>query len=585
MDRMDGRTILTRGQWLLGLVLLGLTLLVGRLIYINAVHGPRLAARVQRQHSADVPIKARRGLILDNRGRIVAATTLRRSVFADPKVLPDKRKAAETVAKILDVDAGEIAPDLMAAGDRRFFVIKRGITEDQANEIQDANIYGLGTFTEPYRTYPMGSLGGALVGFVSPDGNGVSGLEYQCEHWLAGENGSKTIIRDAGKKAFWLAKDGYRPARDGYHVSLTIDAEIQAFAERELAEGVARYNAESGIAIVMHPHTGMVLAMANHPGFDPNHYSDYSPDRYRNRAITDPYEPGSTFKPFVAAAALEEGEVRMGEVFNCEHGEWTDSGRTLKDHHPYDFLTFQEILIKSSNIGMGKLGLRLGHRRLNDYIRRFGFGTATGVGLSGESEGLLRPLVRWNHYSTTSLPMGQEIGVTPMQLVRGFSVFCNGGKLVTPYVVRGIVDANGRVLRDLTPDQSEEQVLSDNTLAKMRSILCDVVNNSTRREACLETHQVFGKTGTAQIAKRDGSGYEPKAYVSSFIGAVPARDPQLVVFVAIRRPDASVGYYGGQVAAPVVRQIMKHSLAYLGVPPDLRGNKLEQTAMGEEWVD
>ena len=585
MDSTQDRAISVRAQWLLGLLLFALTALVGRLIFINAVHGPRLAARVYVQNSADIPIKARRGLVVDNRGRIVAATTLRRSVFADPKILPDKRKAAETLAEILDLDAEEIIPDLMAAGDRRFFVIKRGITEEQARAIQDSDIYGLGIFTEPYRTYPMGPLAGSLIGFVSMDGTGVSGIEHQCNHWLSGENGSKTIVRDGRRKAFWLAENGYRPARDGYHVSLTIDAEIQAFAERELADGVARFDAESGIAIVMHPQTGMILAMANHPGFDPNFYRDYPAERYRNRAITDPYEPGSTFKPFIAAAALEENEVRVGEMFDCEGGEWTEGQRTLRDHHPYDFLTFEEILIKSSNIGMGKLGLRLGHRRLNDYIRRFGFGSATDVGLIGESDGLLRPLVRWNDFTTTSLPMGQEIAVTPIQLVRGFAAFCNGGKLVTPYLIRGIVDANGRVLRDMAPTQPVDPILSQNTLTKMRQIMVDVVNRSSRADQAPATHQVFGKTGTAQIAKRDGSGYEQRAYVSSFVAGVPASDPQLVVFVAIRRPDASIGYYGGQVAAPVVYRIMKRAVNYLGIPPDKSGRTAEQTVMTEEIFD
>jgi len=585
MDTAQDRATSIRARWLLGLLLILLVALCGRLIFINAVHGPRLAARLHKQTSADIPIKARRGLIVDHRGRIIAATTLRRSVFADPKILKDKQEAARILADILDLNAEEIIPDLMAAGERRFFVIKRGITKDQAREIRAADIYGLGIFTEPYRTYPMGPLAGSLVGFVSMDGTGVSGIEHQCNHWLSGENGSKTIVRDSKRKAFWLAEDGYRPARDGYHVSLTIDAEMQAFVERELADGVNRFDAESGIAIVMHPQTGMILAMANHPGFDPNFYRDYPAERYRNRALTDPYEPGSTFKPFVAAAALEENETRMGEMFDCEGGEWTEGRRTLRDHHPYEFLTFEEILIKSSNIGMGKLGLRLGHRRLNEYIRRFGFGRATDVGLIGESDGLLRPLVRWNDFTTTSLPMGQEIAVTPLQLVRAFAVFCNGGKLVTPYVIRGIVDANGRVLRDMAPAPSDDPILSQDTLAKMRHILVEVVNRSSRADQAPATHQVFGKTGTAQIARSDGRGYEDRAYVSSFVAGVPAADPQLVVYVAVRRPDASIGYYGGQVAAPVVYNIVKRAVNYLGIPPDKDGTRIESTVMSEEVFD
>lgn len=575
-----------RGHLLIAMVMVGLGALVGRLIYIKSFDGIRLAAKAERQQRAVIPIKARRGLILDARGRIISATTLRTSVFADPQVLPDKEQAAATVAGILSLRAEEIAPELLAAGDRRFFVIQRGITEAQAQEIEAAGIYGLGTFSEPYRNYPMAELAAAVIGFVSPDGEGISGIEHQCNHWLRGENGVKTIIRDARRKAFWLAEDGYRPARDGYHVVLTLDAEIQAITERELAEGVARFDAESGVAIVIHPHTGAVLAMANYPGFDPNVYRDYGMDRYRNRIITDPYEPGSTFKPFIAAAALNEKIVHPGEIFDCEHGEWSEGKRTLKDHHPYDFLSFEDVLIKSSNIGMGKMGLRLGNAKLYEYVRKFGFGRKTGISLEGESEGLLRPLARWNSFSTTSIPMGQEIAVTPIQLARSFCVFANGGRLVTPYVLRAIVDAEGRVVQDLTPPvPAEDPVLPADVIARMRRIMCAVVNNSASGSAKLPTHQVFGKTGTAEIARKDGRGYEKNAYVSSFVGGVPAEAPELVVFVAVRRPDKSIGYYGGQVAAPVVREIMRHTLAYLHIPGDISPDTDRSTAMAEISVD
>lgn len=583
---MDTRDLRLREHLLIGLALLGLGALVGRLVYIKSFDGSRLAAKADRQQRADIPIKARRGLILDARGRIISATTLRTSVFADPQVLPDKQAAAETVAAILELDPAEIAPDLLAAGDRRFFVIKRGITEIEADRIREAGIYGLGTFNEPFRSYPMQELAAAMIGFVSPDGTGISGIEHQCEHWLRGENGVKTIVRDARRKAFWLAEEGYRPARDGYHVVLTMDAEIQSAVESELAAGVARFNAESGVAIVMHPQSGAILAMANYPGFDPNHYSDYGEERYRNRIITDPYEPGSTFKPFIAAAALAEKAVHLGEMFDCEHGAWTEGARTLKDHHAYDFLTFQEILVKSSNIGMGKLGLRLGNRKLYEYVRQCGFGETTGVGLEGESEGLLRPLVRWNAFSTTSLPMGQEIGVTPLQLARSFCLFANGGRLVTPYAIRAIVDAEGRVVQDMTPPEVDtEPVFPPDVIDQMRDILCSVVNDSASKAGCLPSHQVFGKTGTAQIARKDGRGYEKRAYVSSFVAGAPASNPELVVFVAIRRPDASVGYYGGQVAAPVVREILRHSLAYLRIPGDIAPGTTQSTAMRDEYED
>ncbi len=379
MDALRSQSKNLAGQAVIGLVLLCFVGLIGRLVYITAHRGPSLMARAERQQRSQIPIPARRGLIIDCRGRIIAGTTLRQSVFVDPAVLPDVEAAGTALSNILDIDPGEVVPDLLAAGEKRFFVIKRGVTKEQARAVSAANIYGLGTFSEPYRTYPMNEVAAALVGFVSPDGAGISGLEYQCDKWLRGQNGVKTIVRDARRKAFWLAEGGYRPAQDGFYVVLTIDAEIQANVERELEEAVTKFKAESAVAIVMHPQTGAILAMANAPGFDPNHYRDFGTALYRNKAITDPYEPGSTFKPFIAAGALAEKVVRLGEVFNCEHGAWQDGPRLLRDHHPYDYLSFEEVLIKSSNIGMGKIGKRLGNEKLHHYCKVFGFGERTGV--------------------------------------------------------------------------------------------------------------------------------------------------------------------------------------------------------------
>lgn len=575
------------GHTLVATLLLALVALVGRLVYINAYHGPRLMAKAERQQRSVIPLQPRRGWIVDCRGRIISGTTLRKSVFADPQAIPDKEYAAQVLSQILGIDPGEIVPDLLHAGDRRFFVIRRGVTDAQAEAVEAAGIHGLDTFTEPVRSYPMGELASPLIGFVAPDGVGVSGLEHQCDAWLRGESGLKTIVRDARRKAFWLAEGGYRPPRDGLHVVLTIDTEIQANVERALGEAVTHFRAESGIAIVMQPQTGAVLAMANYPLFDPNNYRDYGSERYRNRTITDPYEPGSTFKPFIAAAALHEGLVKFGEVFDCESGSWTHGARTLKDHHRYDFLTFEEVLIKSSNIGMGKIGQRMGNAMLYRYVKAFGFGEKTGVGLDGESAGIVHPLSTWGPFSTTSIPMGQEISVTPLQLCRAYCAFANGGKLVTPFVLRAIMDADGRVVTDLTPPQADLQVLPENIMKSMRDkILVNVVNNSSKKGAKLSNYQVFGKTGTAQIAKAKGKGkgFEANAYVSSFVGGAPARDPQLMVLVAIRRPDKSIGYYGADVAAPVAGEILRHSLAYLQVPPDPTPPPTSVTVLTEDEI-
>lgn len=580
MDALPSRRSHLAGQFIIVSVLVVFGLLIGRLVQINIFDGQRLLAKAARQQRSTVPLPHRRGLIVDCNGRIIAGTLLRKSVFADPEVLNGLKDVKETkdqqnptasvhtLARILELPEAELGEDLLTAGGQRFKVIRRGIAPEQFEQIKVANIHGIGMFDEPYRTYPMNGLAGALVGFVAPDGHGVSGLEFQCNEWLQGENGIKTIVRDARRKAFWLADGGYQPPRDGFHVMLTIDAEIQSVAERELANAVSRYKAESGIAIVMNPHTGAVLAMANMPGFDPNSYGDYGVARYRNQALTDPYEPGSTFKPFIVSKGLEDGVVRMGEVFDCEQGVFADGKRVLHDHHPYGLLTLEEVVVKSSNIGMAKVGKKMGNERLYHAVRAFGFGERTGIDLVGEDPGMVHPLARWNSFTTTSVPMGHEVNVTPLQMARAFCAFANGGKLVQPHVVRAVLGPDGAVIRDFSDPPPLGQALSEEVANLMKDkILSEVVNKGTGSKSQLARYQVFGKTGTAQVAVK-GAGYKQRTYVGSFVAGAPGKSPQLVVLVSIRRPDPSVGYYGGTVAAPVVREILANALAYLQIPPE-----------------
>ncbi len=557
------------GVGLLLLLIAAFAGLLGRLVYLHIHEGPRLAAYGRRHQTTSVPLPARRGAIVDRRGRILAGTQLRQSVFADPRVIPDKRQAARVVAEVLGRGASEIETDLVAAADRRFFVLARGITPAQARRIQAANIYGIGLFEEPYRVYPAGAVLGPVLGFVAADGHGVSGLEHQFETWLAGRPGFKTVVCDVRRRAVWLSGDGYEPGRNGLNVALTLDAVIQEHAESGLAEVIARYEAESGLVVVMRPGNGEILAMATSPGFEPEAYQDYPASRYRNRVLTDPVEPGSVFKPFVAAAALADEVVTLDEVFFCHNGLFVEGGRQLHDHHPYGDLTFQDILVKSSNIGMALVGQRLGNERMYGYLRRFGFGRRTGIDLSGEDAGLMAPLHRWTTYSTTSLPMGHEIAATPIQLARAFCAFANGGKLVRPRVVQSIVDAAGREVRRFDDSEPAPRILSESLAALVKDqLLIEVVRRGTGKAAGLDGYQVFGKTGTAQMAMRGGGGYEPGAYIASFVGGAPAYAPQVVVLVSVVRPNPAKGYYGGTVAAPLAGAILDHTLRYLNVPPE-----------------
>lgn len=557
------------GGSLLLLLLLGFVVLAGRLVAIHVGQGARLTAYADRQQIATAPLPAQRGFICDSRGRILAGSRLQKGVFADPKLIPDKRQAAALVAEIVGVGASEIETDLVAAGARRFFVLARGLTDAQVARIEQLKIPGIGLFDEPARVYSMGSVAGQVIGFCSPDGVGISGLEHQFDSWLAGRNGFKTVVCDVRRQAFWLSGQGYQPPRDGCSLVLTIDSVIQEHAESALEKVCKEFEAESAVAIVMRPGNGEILALAGYPGFNPQEYPDYPASLYRSRVLTDPVEPGSIFKPFIAAAALAEGVAGMQEVFDCHGGLLVDGARRLHDHHAYRLLSFQDIVVKSSNIGMALVGKRLGNRRLHQYIKAFGFGEPTGVGLAGEDPGILLPLHRWTSFSTTSLPMGHEIACTPIQVARAFCALANGGRLVRPRLVKAIVSADETSLRRFDDDEAAPRVIPESVAARVKDeMLVEVVKRGTGLNAALKDYQVFGKTGTAQVARHGGGGYEGKAYISSFVGGAPAYAPQVIVLVSVNRPNAAKGYYGGRVAAPVAGEIIGHALAYMTVPPD-----------------
>ena len=318
----------------------------------------------------------------------------------------------------------------------------------------------------------------------------------------------------------------------------------------------------------MIPHTGEVLALACYPQVDPNKFAKVPPNVRRDRAITDPFEPGSVFKPFVASYALQTSVVKMNEKIFCHNGAYTIGRRILHDHHPYGELTFQEIVIHSSNIGMGIIGQRLGNSRLYRAVRAFGFGEKTGIDLPGEDVGIVRPLHKWNDYSTTSIPMGQEIAVTAIQLIHAFAGLANNGTLLKPKLIRAFVDENGQITAEDTEPQPQRQAVKPK-IAKIMvtKVLRRVVTEGTGRRADLKGYQVFGKTGTAQIPRRNGRGYEPNAYVASFLGGAPAENPQVVALVTVRHPDRKIGHFGGTVSAPAVKRILKEYFKYMNIEP------------------
>jgi cell division protein FtsI/penicillin-binding protein 2 len=414
------------------------------------------------------------------------------------------------------------------------------------------------------------------------DLRGLDGMEAAYDELLSGIPGRQTLTVDVSRRAVRAPAEAFHPAVDGATLILTIDAYIQQVTQEALRKAVSKHAAEWGTAVVLDPQSGEVLAMATLPDFDPiapipPGFAGMSEAKqeivrtgWRNRPVTDSFEPGSVFKPFVASCALDEGLVRIDEVFAINGPVRSFGRRSIRDTHPYGSLTFHEVISKSSNIGMGMLGARCGMERLHRYVRSFGFGDITGVGLPGEHPGLVQDSSRWNpSYSPQSIPIGQEVAVTPMQIATAFSVFCNGGVLLRPRIVRGVIGPDGQTLADYSHPVPVRRVLTEKTAETFRRrALVETVREGTGKSAALDEYQVFGKTGTAQIARPGGHGYVPGSYVGSFAGGAPSDQPRVVVLVSIYRPSKE-GYYGGVVAAAAVKEIIAETLAYMQVPPEL----------------
>lgn len=550
------------------MTLILLLALAGRLVWIHQHERSRLLAWTDHQRRSTLTIPGRRGLITDACGRVMGATSQRPSIFADPSLILDYREVGEALAGVLNLDGHILTQDMALRADKQFFWVKRKVEDSEAEQIKKLKLPGVGILYEGFRHYPMEERFAHGLGFLGTEGEAMAGLELVYDKLLRGEPGYHTVVTDARRRPIFSDGEGYKPPKDGSHLVLTIDVSIQAFVEQEIAATVEKFGAQAATAIVMAPRTGEVLALANLPTFNPNHYGDFADSTRCNLAIQAPVEPGSTFKPFVASGAVEEKLTAAGEMIFCHNGLYLVGRRRLHDHHPYGTISFEDILIKSSNIGMAILGQRLGNERMYQYLRRFGFGEPTGLELPGEDHGILQPLRKWTSYSTTSVPMGQEVAVTPLQMAVAFSTLMNEGVRLKPRLVRGIVRSDGSVEQDHSKPVVVGRVISrDVAKSLVENVLVRVVTEGTGKKAALPGYTVAGKTGTAQIPYKNRRGYEPDAYVSSFVAAAPVEDPRVLVYVAIIRPVKKIGYYGGTVAAPAVREILLKSLAYLGVPP------------------
>lgn len=551
----------------IGIVLVIAYIALGvKLVWIQLFDHEKYSKLAEAQHNKRIELTAHRGTILDCKGRKLAESLILCSVFANPAEIEEKAMTAHLLAKTLRLDAAQVLKLLKK--EKKFVWIKRKITEDEAAAIKKLNLQGVGCREETNRFYPNGMLCSQVVGFVDIDGKGLEGIELAFDNILSGESGYRWLQRDARQRHLSTLGGETQPPRHGDGVALTIDAVIQTIVEDELRKAYETYKPISAIAVVMVPSTGEILAMANLPSYDPNFFWRYFPDEWRNRAVTDCYEPGSLLKPVVASGALEYGLATPEDVFFCHNGTYKIGKRTLHDVHEYGRLTLAEILIKSSNIGMAKLGMLMGQEKLYHHLRKFGFGEKTNVELPGESSGVVRPLRKWSYYSVTSIPMGHEITVTPLQILTAFCAIANGGELLRPRIVRTVTENDGKKIKKGFVEPVKIRRVMSSTVANdtMTPILSMVVKEGTGKKADMPEYEVAGKTGTAQKLLPGGRGYSSSKYVSSFIGYAPANHPEICVLVMLDEPRGGA-YYGGTVAAPVVREIVRKTLDYMGVKP------------------
>ncbi|MBS0657327.1 MAG: penicillin-binding protein 2 [Verrucomicrobia bacterium] len=593
-----------------------------RLIQIQVRDHERYASLARETRTVRLPVPAQRGLIRDTRGETLAAnvpmqrvvidgTRLQVPVPAPPgptkvgngppgrRVAPSPeeqtRLAKETARRFVDLTAELVGLDPAKRGQMLgqieqampikgvdsplvrdgspYLVYQRRVPETEAQKLRallDAHkVRGVYFESEAKRVYPNGSLLAHVIGFVDKDGVGVQGVERTMEQYLAGTPGYRQIERDRTGRELGEHRGVEQAPRDGDDIVLTIDSALQSIVEQELADAVKQYRPEMATIVMMRPKTGEVLAMASSPTYDPNSIAASMGPEGRNRAISDMIEPGSTFKIVAIGGALNEKKVKPETQVFCENGRWAVGDGTLRDSHPYGTLSVHDVLVKSSNIGSAKLAMQLGSRSFLKYIRAFGFGERTGIELPGEINGVVHPVEKWSEISITRIPMGHEVGVTPLQMTAAMCAVANGGEWIAPRIIQAVVD--GRTGKTVVAPEPPpvRRVLSENIANQVRSALEEVVTRGTAKSAAVKGFRVAGKTGTAQKVDPKNGGYMKGKYVVSFIGYLPAEDPQFVCLVTLDNAQTTGNQYaGGLVAGPIFSKIAEKAAKQLGLTPN-----------------
>ena len=531
--------------------------------YLQIYQRSWLAEKAAEQYERPFKELGKRGTIYDANLREMAVSINATSIAAYPRKIQDITATAKMLANSLNIDSKILQKRLLAK--KPFIWVKRQATPKEVNAVKSLNLDGVGFLPETSRFYPQKTLAAQTIGFTGLDGNGLEGIEFYYDNQLKGTNFEYVVLKDARGQDFNSEKT--TTDYSGKNIVLTIDQTIQYITEKALKEAVDENAAKSGIAVVMSPKTGAILSIAQYPSLNPNSYEKFDKHLWRNRAITDPFEPGSTMKIFTVAAAIERGNCTPNTVFYCENGEYKIGKDIIHDTHPHGWLSLEDIVKYSSNIGAYKIGKKTGPESLHRTLKDFGFGEKTGINCPGETQGVLIPYKKWSAIDIGAISFGQGISASPLQIISAVSAIANDGLLMKPYIVQAIMDQKGLTASRFDPIPVR-QAVSSVTAGKLKDILMSVTEKEgTGFNAAIEGYTVCGKTGTAQKTNETGR-YAKGKYISSFVGFTPAENPEIAVLVILDEPMKS--HYGGVVAAPAFSKIAQETLTYLNVPPKNR---------------
>jgi cell division protein FtsI (penicillin-binding protein 3) len=565
MVKLKNRSETIKNIRVIGLLFIVFFFIIGFRGYsLQVLSAEKLSKIIKRQTERNIELSPKRGTIYDRNGSELSVSIDVESLFARPHLIENKSLTAIKISRILGISHKTILKEFDK--NKGFVWIKRQIPPAEASKIKKLGINGLDFTDESQRFYPNKELGAQMIGFVGRDSKGLEGIEFEYNNVLKGKSRYLAINRDALGRQLFI--DGANTSEEvqGNDIILTIDKNIQYIAEKELQAAISISKAKSGIAIVMEPATGKVLAMAVAPLFNPNQYKKYEPKTWRNRAITDEFEPGSTFKTFLMASALEENIIKPKDIFFCENGSFRVANRVIHDTHPHGWLNATKILKYSSNIGVSKIARHLGSELFYQHIREFGFGEETGVAFPSEANGSIPLPYRTSEHTRSAMAFGQGISVSPLQLATAYSAIANGGLYMKPYFVEKVTHPNGMIIQETKP-QVLRRVVSEKTARTVRNMLKSVVSkDGTGEKARTAAYNVAGKTGTSQKIDKKLKTYSSQKLIASFAGFAPADDPAITVLVIIDEPEKMMS--GGAIAAPTFSRITNQTLNYLHITPD-----------------